>query len=272
MRSQRRLYRNQSEVNNSPNFIFDNKNYQSISTFEKFVIRRGSDNALMNVSYENILDGSYTTWLGGAIGYINSWKEQSGTIRILNASALTTALQFKLNTDGTITDADLTHSLIGDFNYPLTDFMISMVYARETNANNVRNVISVVGNNPEANGFMAMNNFGATGGYFAGLHVMTQDINTAHRDFQIATPSILDWNVLVMKKSGGILSEAVYNGATATVTAAYREGDLAVIKKLSAVQLNLNKVNSYKHLGIWLDMTKTPTEIMTELNAIHSIY
>ena len=254
-----------------PNFIFDTKSYKSISTFEKFVIRRGSDNALMNVSYENILDGSYTTWLNGAIGYINKWIDQTSGL-ILTPQVSNTTSQMSLDALAVV-DGTRGHSIINEsFNYPLTDFMISMVYARETNANNARNSISVVGNNPEANGFMAMNNFGTTGGYFAGLQVMTQDINTEHRDFQIATPSILDWNVLVMKKSGGILSEAVYNGATATVTAAYRVGDLAVIKKLSAIQLNYRKVNSYKHLGIWLDMTKTPTEIMTELNAIHSIY
>lgn len=262
------IFGKRKKVNSAPNFIFDTSGYRSNESFKKFKIKRSTDNIIAQFSTSDIHDGSYTAWLNGASGIITEWIDQESGI-ILKEDTVYGGPVF-LDTTGKVVDSDLNGNLWCDnFDVELNDFMVSMLFSLEANGSNGRCNLSIVGNNPEADGCMAINQMA----WWNNLPVLYQDVETGHSDCLLAIQR-QPWNLVVIKKSGGVVTEALYNGSQVAITTAYRGSDVAIFTQArsKAIQLGRGKDADYKHIGIWTDMRISPATIMSELNAIHEVY
>jgi len=265
MRSQRRLTRSQTIQQTPTAFLFDTSG--NFSQSEKFTmeVKRSTDNVIRVFSPLELRNGSYTTWLNGAIGYLNKWKEEE--LRIADLYSVSNVelvnLGVKIPTQGVMRSA----------------------WSTELNDNFIANyVINNVIGGVQTYDFGAYTNL--TGFSFSMFHTTTtyrkklfngtiKTINFPQHNFQFTANSYDDTikNVFTVECVNGVCVKMLVNGISTTVFSA---GDTnASLPQFGSNTLSIgnrpnpySRTSSHYHDSLYFNPTKTSIEYHNELISI----
>ena len=257
-------------------YIYDTKTFRSLSSQDKYLIRRGSDDATMTVTLDDITGGEYATWLAGATGYIVEWynTEENAVILERNNSNIT---QMILTTDGVVDDyAENTSLRALNFAHSLlnTDVIFNFVFKNITTPA-YRTSLVVSGNTSGKYG---------VGELFSLLFYSNKcwlkwvsradsasDSSFAclHNNNEIQTLSFL--------YSGNVVSKAILNGVEQTLGAGNGTGHQAiavssviVLGTLQDQPYSAGMIGKISHFSILHNTTEDLLKVNQELTAIYN--
>ena len=264
MRSQRRLVSPLSGVNlSSKNFIWDINSYKSTGDFKKFTVIRSTDSVIGEFSWNDINTGIYASWISGATGYLQYWKDQDA--KELTLSNLNQSTQLILDPNGYINDPTQGAEMIGNFPYSLHEknYIISFVFKDILFPNSQRLIFGFAGNETDKV-------FGIS--FSGGIQIKLNTTGNSSQASVLDSPQYSQFNVLVIQIENGII-RAFYNGEEKTLGPGNAQAANGV--EINKIYLGSRGDGSaggsglYKHIGIHYEPTETPENIMNDLMLLH---
>jgi len=261
MRSQRRLVRPQT-IEQSSDIIFDTSGFYSNS--KKFSIMRSSDSAILDFTPTEVTDGTYSTWLDGSTGYVQSFDSDLGSYSALrNGNPI-------LKTNGVIRCYG--GKLLCDFDDELPNsFIVSAVFGNQNNIYNQRYEFGVGGLN---SGFTLHHIYSSKNTFFG---CKTIDFSDSHKTWLGMPPyNNAIQNVIVVEIINGVTVAVICNGTENTIFSDTTNTNTWVNEISAANKISLggrvtddNPQVEFKNFGVYISGTKTRSQISNELISIH---
>jgi len=258
--------------------IFDLKNYGNDVNFKLFEVERSSDLLVASFSYNELQNGTYTTWLGGANGNLLRWKDGVSGKQLQGSKLVGTGLNPCLLQTSYLDDATEFAGMynIGDFDVPLLTgtYCVSLILHDELNGSSQRLNLGIRGNDGGFFGFALQ----PESGYYSGRYYFkTTDFASGDSPDGYGYKIKNGYKVVVFKITDSYVDSILVDGAIIPITRSTAENYVRV-SELQPKMITLGtrgldtsgRINRYKEVGY--HPNGNPATISAELNAIHSIY
>lgn len=238
----RELFGGKAEFFNS----FDTKG----DTGVVFVVRRANDNVEQSFTYNQITDGTYATFVSGTSGFVKEWKSKR---KKMTAFSNTYQPYLVENSGNPYLDFSVQGMCLESPNTLKinNDFVATIVIYNETNGNNQRNNLALVGSSLAKFAFQLSGT--GLGNVVVDSAAGANMIQT--KDFSISNTS--GFKMITITYIGTVLNLYVNNVlvANSTPLSPYTNGLVAgnlnrIILGGRGANTNLGKINRYKHFSI----------------------
>ena len=251
----------------STSIYFDTKS--SIGSNEVFLVRRASDNVEQTFTYEQLIDGTYATFLGVNEGFIKNWI---GINSILSQATNTYQPKLIPNTGNSfVYDHTIEANIKGAHDLDFSgDWVVTVILEKEENGNSdrmnfaiqsVNNIVLGVLLSPYGNADVYINKLPSSSGI------------TAFKSFPYANTSV--FRLFTFKYISGVLTIQL-NNSNLTLSAPVRPGGM--YRNDNSIHIgdrgdnSAGKINKYKHFGIVAGVEATSLDVSAHNLSIMSKY
>ncbi len=237
------------KIKNKPAISFD-----TIGSGEAYTIRRESDDVEQSFTYEQVLDGTYDTFVSGSFGAIKEWKSN-----LLTLSQITKTSQIRLiSNSGTpyLDDYDQDNALYSNHNLNISgDWIFSFILKDEMFTGSQRVNFGIRG----------------TGNNFFGININTTGIvriaidNLTTMDKYISSSVINAFSLYTFSRIGGVFKGQVNNIEKTQTPDSYSMtvniSENQMVLGARGLTGDLGKITKYRHLGILTGTGATNTDL-----------